>query len=358
VAETAILSEEAPGPRRPRIGFLGPLLGSNPGWPAGQGEILAGLLAREGYAVHAASHRVNRWLRLADLTMSPILWRVRVDVLVLLVFSGAAFRLVEAASAAAAWTGLPLVLWLHGGNLVDFAHRHPTRVDRVLRRGRAWVAPSGFLAGPFRGRGFDVRVIPNVVDLAEYPYRHRPAVSPRLLWMRTFHELYRPDLALQALTLVRRTHPDATLTLAGQDKGLLTETRRLATDLGLDGSVRFAGFLDAEGKRREFAQHDVFLNTNRVDNAPVSVLEAAAFGLPVVSTDVGGIPYLLRNGEEALLVPEGEAEALALSVSRLLDEPDLAARLSAAGREVAERSSWPRVRPLWEELLEEVVSHA
>jgi glycosyltransferase involved in cell wall biosynthesis len=330
------------------------MLSSNAGWSVGQGEVLARLLAREGYAVRTASRRVNRWLRLADLTISPAVWRGRVDLLVVLVFSGAAFRLVEVASAAGAWAGFPLVFWLHGGNLVDFAHRHPTRLDRVLRRGRAWVAPSGFLAGPFRGRGFDVRVIPNVIDLAEYPYRHRPTVAPRLLWMRTFHELYRPDLALRAFVLVRQSHPDATLTLAGQDKGLLGETRRLARELGLDGAVRFAGFLDAEGKRREFAGHDIFLNTNQVDNAPVSVLEAAAFGLPVVSTDVGGIPHLLRYEEDALLVPEGDADALAISVCRLLDEPGLAARLSAAGRAVAERSSWPRVRPLWEELLDEV----
>jgi glycosyltransferase involved in cell wall biosynthesis len=327
------------------------MLGANPGWSVGQGEVLAGLLAREGHAVRTASRRVNRWLRLADLVISPTLWRGRVDLLVVLVFSGAAFRLVEAASAAGVRAGFPLVFWLHGGNLVDFAHRHPTRVDRVLRRGRAWVAPSGFLAEPFRGRGYDVRVIPNVVDLEEYPYRYRPTVAPRLLWMRTFHELYRPDLALRTLALVRQSHPDATLTLAGQDKGLLGEIRRLASELGLDGAVRFAGFLDAEGKRREFAEHDIFLNTNRVDNAPVSVLEAAAFGLPVVSTNVGGIPHLLRNGEEALLLPEGDAEALASSVRRLLDEPGLAARLSMAGREVAERSSWPRVKPLWEELL-------
>lgn len=336
---------------KPRIGFLGPMLGSNPGWSVGQGEVLAGLLEREGYAVRTASRRVNRWLRLADLTLSPALWRGRVDLLVVLVFSGAAFRLVEAASAAGGLAGFPMIFWLHGGNLVDFAHRHPTRVDRVLRRGRAWVAPSGFLAEPFRDRGYGVRVIPNVVDLGEYPYRHRPTVAPRLLWMRTFHELYRPDLALRALALVRRSHQDATLTLAGQDKGLLGETRRLASELGLEGAVRFAGFLDAEGKRREFAAHDLFLNTNRVDNAPVSVLEAAAFGLPVVSTNVGGIPHLLRHGEEALLVPEGDAEALAASVCRLLDEPGLAGRLSMAGREVAERSSWPRVQPLWEELL-------
>jgi glycosyltransferase involved in cell wall biosynthesis len=316
------------------------MLGSNPGWAVGQGEVLANLLARGGWEVRTASHRVNRWLRLADVATSPWRWRGEVDVLVLLVFSGPAFRLVEAASAAASRTGMPMILWLHGGNLVEFAARHPERVRRVLARGRTVVAPSKFLAEPF-----GARVIPNVVDLEQYPYRHRETVAPRLLWMRTFHELYRPDLALEVL---ERLH-GATLTMAGQDKGLLGETRRRADERGLE--VRFPGFLDAEGKRREFAAHDVFLNTNRVDNAPVSVLEAAAFGLPVVSTDVGGIPSLLRDGEEALLVPEGDAEAMAGAVRRLLEEPGLAGRLSAAGREVAERSSWERVRPLWEELL-------
>lgn len=326
----------------PRVGFLGPMLGSNPGWAVGQGEVLAGLLARDGWEVRTASHRVNRWLRLADVATSPWRWRGRVDVLVLMVFSGPAFRLVEAASAAASRLGMPMVLWLHGGSLAEFAGRHPDRVRRVLERGRALVAPTKFLAEPF-----GARVIPNVVDLDQYPYRHRPHVAPRLLWMRTFHELYRPDLALRVLERLKGT--GATLTMAGQDKGLLTETRRRAEQMGLD--VRFPGFLDAEGKRREFAAHDVFLNTNRVDNAPVSVLEAAAFGLPVVTTDVGGIPHLLRDGEEALLVPEGDAEAMASAVRRLLDEPGLAGRLSAAGREVAERSSWLQVRPLWEELL-------
>jgi L-malate glycosyltransferase len=339
----------------PRVGIIGPMLGSNPGWVVGQGEVVAGLLARDGVEVLSASCFPNRWLRLLDVATSPVRWRGRVDLLIVMVFSGPAFRLADAATAVAHRLDIPLALWLHGGNLTAFAEERPAWVDRVLGRGRAWVAPSGFLAGPFRDRGFDVRVIPNVVDLDEHPYRHRPEVAPRLLWMRTFHALYRPDLALHALALLRRTHPDATLTLAGQDKGLLGETRRLAMELELDEAVRFAGFLDAEGKRREFARHDVFLNTNRVDNAPVSVLEAAAFGLPVVSTDVGGIPHLLRHGEEALLVPEGDAEAMTEAVRRLLDEPGLAARLSAAGRAVAGRSAWPSVRPLWEALFRDLV---
>jgi glycosyltransferase involved in cell wall biosynthesis len=346
---------------RPRLGILGPMLGGHPGWVVGQGEILAGLLAREGYPVRTASRRINRWLRLADLATSPARWRGRVDLILLMVFSDQAFRWVEAASAVARGAGVPLVLWLHGGNLVDFAGRHPGRVDRVLARGAAWTAPTAFLADAFRARGLDVRdvrdvrVIPNVLEIEHCPFRHRPAVSPRLLWMRTFHEIYRPDLALRTLARLLPDHPGATLTMAGQDRGRLGETRRLADELGLSGAVRFAGFLDAEGKRREFPEHDIFLNTNRIDNAPVSVVEAAAFGLPVVATRVGGIPHLLRDGENALLVPEGDAGAIAGAVRRILSEPGLADRLSTQGRALAESCSWERVKPLWEDLFREVL---
>lgn len=344
--------------RLPRLGFVGPMLGSNPGWVVGQGEVVAGLLARDGYEVLTASRIPNRLLRLLDVATSPLRWRGRIDLLVVMVFSGPGFRLADAASAIASRLGIPVVLWLHGGNLAVFAEESPRRLRRVCRvfgRASAWVAPSEFLAGFFRGQGFDVRVVPNVVDIGRYAYQHRPSVAPRLLWMRTFHDLYNPFLAVEALADLRRTHSGATLTLAGQDRGLLKPTEELAERLGLGSAVRFAGFLNAEGKAREFPRHDVFLNTNRVDNTPVSVIEAAAFGLPVVATRVGGIAHLLRDGETGLLVPDGDAPAMAGAVRRLLDEPGLAARLSAEGRRLAESCAWESVRDRWIELFGQVL---
>ena len=90
-------------------------------------------------------------------------------------------------------------------------------------------------------------MIPNVLDLDRYVYRHRRVLRPRLLWMRTFHPLYNPLMAVRVLARVRREVPGATLVMAGQEKGTGAETRRLVDDLGLGGAVRFAGFLDPEG---------------------------------------------------------------------------------------------------------------
>ena len=211
--------------------------------------------------------------------------------------------------------------------------------------------PSGGPAGA--GEGW-ARVIPNILELDLYPYRHRPAVAPRLLWMRTFQYVYHPELAIDVLADVRRSHPTATMTMAGQDRGLREPLMELARERGLADVMRFPGFLDAAGKAREFAAHDIYLNTNRVDNMPVSVLEAGAFGLPVVATTVGGLPYLLRDGETGLLVPAEDAPAMAAAVHRLLDDPALAAALSANGRRLAESCGWATVRGQWAALFAEV----
>ena len=125
--------------------------------------------------------------------------------------------------------------------------------------------------------------------------------------------------------------------------------------MGLGDAVRFPGFLDSKGKIREAEQADIFLHTNEIDNMPVSVLEACAMGLPVVATGVGGIPDLLTDGETALLVPCGDVESMVHSIQRLLTEPELAARLSANGRWLAERSSWEEVHPRWQRVFARVL---
>ncbi len=341
----------------PRLCFVGPMLGRNPGWVTTQGEVLADLFASAGYEVRLTSTIPARAPRLADTLRSLVRWRDAVDVVVHAVFSGAAFGVTDAASALARTLGLPQIFVLHGGSLAEFAQRHPRWTGRVLARAAAVVTPSGFLAHAFHGRGLPVTVIPNVLDLDAYPYRPRRQLEPRLLWMRTFHDVYHPELAVDTLARLLPAHPAATLTMAGQDKGLLPAVQALAARYGLAQQVRFAGFLDLAGKQREFASHDVFLNTNRVDNMPVSVVEAAAFGLPVVATAVGGIPYLLSQGETGLLVDAEDAGGMAAAVDHLLRDPLLAARLSRNGRALAERSAWPNVRTRWEQLFDEVLRH-
>jgi glycosyltransferase involved in cell wall biosynthesis len=93
-----------------------------------------------------------------------------------------------------------------------------------------------------------------------------------------------------------------------------------------------------------------------VDNTPLSILEAMACGLCVVTTRVGGIPYLLRDGHDALLVPTNDSRAMADAVRRVLHEPGLAARLSRNARETVEGFGWQHVLPQWDALFRRVMS--
>lgn len=328
------------------------MLGRHPGWVVSQGEILAELLRARGQQVHLTSTELNPIRRAVDMVRTLATSRHTIDVTVVMVFSGRGFAAADLTSWVARRLGQPLIYCLRGGNLPTFAARHPRWIARVMRRADLLVAPSRYLAAQLPSWGPPVEVIPNIVRLDRYPFMLRERLpdpaAPRLLWMRTFHDIYCPELALETLAVLRQRCPGATLTMAGQDAGLHAQTQARAKTLGLGEVVRFAGFLDTAAKQREFDRHDIFLNTNRIDNMPVSVVEAAAFGLPVVATEVGGIPYLLRDEETALLVPSEDAQAMAAAIARLAEDPALTRRLSHGGRRLAEESAWPTVAKAWD----------
>jgi glycosyltransferase involved in cell wall biosynthesis len=244
---------------------------------------------------------------------------------------------------------------LHGGAMPEFMARFPRWSRSVLTRATCLVAPSGFLKRAVGRYGFDARVISNVIDLKHYQYRHRYALRPRLFWMRAFHPVYNPVLALRVLSRVKRHVPDASLVMAGQCKGAEGEVAALAREMGLDGAVQFPGFLDQDGKRLHGNAADIFINTNRVDNMPVALLEAGAMGLPIVATAVGGVPDLLTQGRDGVLVPDDDDEAMADAILRLLRDPELAGRLSRNGRCLAERSAWDAVALQWKGLFREIL---
>lgn len=330
------------------------MVGRNPGWVTTQGERLADLFEQEGYRTISVSSATNRYVRLADIASTILRRRNDFDVLLLQVFSGPSFVVEDVASLLGRQLGRRIVMVLRGGGMPEFMARFPKWCRRVLSRAHVLVAPSTYLARAAALHGFRARVIPNVIDLSAYPYSHRTTLEPRLFWMRSFHPIYNPLMAVRVIERLRARGPLATLVMAGQDKGQEAEARVLAERLRLNGAVRFSGFLDMAGKAREGSAADIFINTNRVDNMPVAVVEACAMGLPVVATAVGGVPDLLSDGETGLLVPDDDTEAMVDAICRLLDDRGLAGRLSENGRQLAEQSSWEQVRPQWWEVLREV----
>jgi glycosyltransferase involved in cell wall biosynthesis len=316
-------------------------------------EDLAERLAACGWSVLTTSSRRARTARLTDMLASAWGNRRRYDVAHVDVYSGAAFFWAEAVACVLRRAGKPYALTLHGGALPAFAARWKGRVEHLLTSAAAVTAPSRYLVDSMRIYRSDLRLIPNGIELSQYPYRLREEACPHLIWLRAFHRIYDPVLAVQVLALLRQRGWDADLTMIGPDKGdgSLLETRDAVRRLQVGAAVRFSGSVPKADTGRSISAGDIFLNTTTIDNAPVSVLEAMACGSCIVSTNAGGIPQLVRDGRTALLVKPGDAEGMAAAVARILKDRELAATLSAQAHADSAAFDWSRIVPQWHQLL-------
>jgi glycosyltransferase involved in cell wall biosynthesis len=165
-------------------------------------------------------------------------------------------------------------------------------------------------------------------------------------------------LAIRVVALLLEDLPDVRLLMIGPDKGdgSYQATKELATKLEVADRVMFPGSVPKESVAHWLQHGDIFVNTTRVDNTPISVLEAMACGLCIISTNVGGIPYMLQDEYDALLVPSNDDAAMAKAVQRILVEAGLAERLSHNARRKAEQFDWSNILPRWEKLLTDVAA--
>jgi glycosyltransferase involved in cell wall biosynthesis len=240
--------------------------------------------------------------------------------------------------------GKPVVMNYRSGEAPD--HLRRSRIARwALRRVERNAVPSRFLRDVFAGFSIDSIIVPNVIAVERFPYRPRVPLRPRLLSTRNLDGLYNVTCTLRAFHRVQALHPDASLTLVGDG----TEAERLKTlvnTLSLR-NVTFTGRVDPARIAAFYADHDIYVQSPDIDNMPASVLEAFASGLPVVSTEAGGIPAILRHGEDGLLAPVGDAEALAAHILHLLQDPDRARALAESAHHTLEAYTWPHVRGQW-----------
>lgn len=287
----------------------------------------------------------------------PYLWRAwalmgQVRVVHLMANSGWAWHLFALpVLVLARWRGVPVIVNYHGGRADEFLANGPPHVRHMLGAAALRVTPSIFLQRVFGKYGLSTEVVPNGIDLSRF--RPDPAAAgrrfgqaPQLLVARNLEPVYDNATAIRALALLREQFPKARLTLAGSGPDM-PRLQALAAELGLQDAVFFAGRIDNAQMGGLYAQADCMLNPSTVDNAPISILEAFASGLPVVSTAVGGIPDMVKQGVNGLLVPAGEPEAMAEAATRLLGDMELTARLREAGLRSAQACGWPEVCRQW-----------
>lgn len=268
--------------------------------------------------------------------------------------SGWSWHLFAAPAIWIAWLrGVPVIVNYRGGEAEEFFRRAMHWVRPSLRRCARIVVPSGFLEQVFISRSIEVTVVPNIIDLSRFsisPEDSRNADgrgdAPRIIVTRNLEALYDVATAIEAFASIRSRYPDATMHIAGEGE----ERQRLEQHcrrLGISDAVHFTGRLSHEQIAALYREADLMLNPSLADNMPNSLLEAMASGVPVVTTDVGGIPYLVEDGVHALLVPPAEPGKMAAASLAILDDAALRHRLVQAGRELVEQFTWNRIAQRW-----------
>jgi glycosyltransferase involved in cell wall biosynthesis len=241
--------------------------------------------------------------------------------------------------------GKKTVLNYRSGHLEDHLLKWPRTAPATMRLVDEIVTPSGYLVDVFAKFNLRARAIFNIVELEQFRFRARGRLRPVFLSNRNFEWLYNVSCVLRAFALIQRQHPEARLTVAGYGPQR-DELERLAGELDLR-QVEFVGRVPSDRMFELLDAADIYLNAPDVDNMPNSVLEAYAAGLPVVTTDAGGIPYIVRDGETGLMVHCNDADALAAAALRLLDDERLATEIARNAHAECARYSWSNVRGEW-----------
>jgi glycosyltransferase involved in cell wall biosynthesis len=247
--------------------------------------------------------------------------------------------------------GKKIVLNYRSGEAEDHLARWRTAVA-TLRLCDLIAVPSGYLVDVFARFNLQAQPIFNIVDTSRFCFRRRIPARPVFLCNRNLEPMYNVGCTLLAFAIIQQRFPDATLTVAGEGSQR-RELEWLVERLRLQ-NVSFIGRVPHHEMDRLYDRADIYLNSSEIDNMPGSIIEAFASGLPVVTTDAGGIPYIVRNGETGFMVPRGDFRMLAGFAIRLVEDPKLVERLTYSARAECSNYEWKAVRDKWLELYREV----
>lgn len=313
-------------------------------------EFVVSELRTEGLLINTASHFENRLLRFLHI-FSAVAFS-RYTLLHIDVFSGKSFLFARLAAMVGKLKCKKIILTLHGGALHQFYNGREKSFESLFR-GVVVRSPSMFLKDYFHRKGFNIIHVPNPVMLDKFPMKREVANPYSLLWVRAFTRIYNPEIPVTTLHLLVQEFPKASLTLIGPDRGMLSEIKVLINRLGLQDRVNILGSVKNNELPFYYHSHAVYLNTTSYESFGIAVVEAASCGIPVVSYNVGEIPFIWRDGEDILLSePEEGSEGIVKQVKRLWQDPELVNWITRNASTKSKEFSWIELKRHWMDLID------
>ena len=306
------------------------------------------LLKQEGFNIKIVSSIKIQFFRLLSMLWAIIRYRKQISYVLIDTYSTLNFFYAFFTSQLCRLLKLKYIPILHGGNL-------PKRLDNssmlsrlIFSNSYLNIAPSKYLLEKFSAKGYNTIFIPNVLEIKDYKFLERNIVNPKLLYVRSFSKIYNPEMAIKVLDMLIETYPNALLCMVGPEKDeSLQLCKSLVKSLKLENRVEFTGILPKRQWHKKSEDFNIFINTTNVDNTPVSVMEAMALGLPIVSTNVGGMPYLISDKKDGLLVKKNDADKMVNAIKYLIDNQEFAKQIAVNARHKVEQFNWKQVKKLW-----------
>jgi glycosyltransferase involved in cell wall biosynthesis len=315
-------------------------------------QTLSDALRSEGYMVYAVSNKKNKLWRLLDMLLAILKCSKKVDCVLIDTYSTSNFYYAYLCSQFCRLLKLKYIPILHGGNLPNRLQNNPKLSKALFKNAYKNIAPSLYTQSNFEKHGVtNIVCIPNSIKLKNYPFKQRTYETVKLLWVRSFSEIYNPLLAIKILKSLLDEGLQASLCMVGPDNdGYLMKAKKYAKKLNIE--VTFTGKLSKQAWIALSEDYNFFINTTNFDNMPVSVIEAMALGLPVISTNVGGMPYLIETNEDGILVNPNDVAAFVETIKRLQTNTDFTTNMALKARQKVKDFDWELVKKRWIRILQ------
>lgn len=314
-------------------------------------QILGGLMEQEGFEVFFASGKLNKILRLLDMILCFFKYRNKVDYVIIDTYSTLNFYYTFIISQLCRLYNKKYIPNLNGGNLPARLDKSPLLSALIFKHSYLNVSPSYYLKDAFYNHDYkNVKYIPNTIEIKNYDFQLRKFDKIKMLWVRSFSQIYNPQLAVRIQRKLIDLGFSTELCMVGPDSdGSLAKVKHLAKQLNVD--VKFTGKLSKNEWAELASDYNIFINTTNFDNTPVSVIEAMALGLPVVSTNVGGIPYLIVDHKEGVLVKKNNLDGMVQAILNIAFDQKFANKITQNARKKVEQFDWQVVKKAWFEVL-------
>ena len=314
-------------------------------------ETLEPLLA-EFCDIKTASDKKNQFLRFLDMLYHFFKFGGKADKIIIDVYSTKAFYFAYFFSILSWMFNKEYILFLHGGNLPFRYQQSKKMVTRMFTKAHKIIAPSGYLKDFFEANRFSVELVPNTIELDNYPFKLREKIRPHILALRGFGKPYNPLMALRAINELKNSIPDLKILLLGNENDFFyndvisyVDENHLSNIVTVKPKCTRDEWVDLS------KDYDIMVSNPMIDNTPVSLIEGMALGMCIISTNVGGVPYIINHKVDGLIIENNNVDDLVSSILFIINNSHYSINMSQNARLQVENYSWENVKPLWMNLI-------